>query len=396
MPIVLSKQGRTCRLLIIIGGAKVSDFNTLILTFDNSEAFSNEIISCPVYQYISASVSSAGGKCFISSQHMQGENIITANSAGSAISEFLKGVLLADRVLLFFSPVPAVSVATLSRFTAEESCTLYAGNTPVAAWLTGDEANEYGRTGTLPREQMPIPPGEGLLAIDCESIYAIQEGIRRKINLGHMKNGVTLVDPNTTYISPMAKIEAGTKILQNCQIHGKTVIGSRCVIGPNTVIDNSNLGEDVKVNASQIYQSSIGSKTTVGPFAYIRPQCEIGENVRIGDFVELKKSKVGNGTKVSHLAYIGDSDFGENINVSCGAVTVNYDGKVKYKTVVEDGCFVGCNVNLVAPVKIGKGAYLAAGSTITEDVQGDALAIARSRQVVKPQWVKRRKESGKL
>ena len=132
--------------------------------------------------------------------------------------------------------------------------------------------------------------------------------------------------------------------------------------------------------------SSIDEGTTVGPFAYIRPNCNVGKNVRVGDFVELKNSNIGDGTKISHLTYVGDSDVGQNINFGCGTVTVNYDGKKKYRTVIEDNAFIGCNTNLVAPVKVGKGAYTAAGSTITEDVPENSLAIARERQVVKENW----------
>jgi bifunctional UDP-N-acetylglucosamine pyrophosphorylase/glucosamine-1-phosphate N-acetyltransferase len=177
--------------------------------------------------------------------------------------------------------------------------------------------------------------------------------------------------------------------LPNCQIYGKTVIGSDCRIGPNTMLTDAVIGDGSSVNASQITSSRIGRNTTVGPFAYVRPDCCVGDNCRIGDFVELKNSTLGSGTKVSHLTYIGDSDFGSKINVGCGVVTVNYDGKNKYRTQVGDGSFVGCNVNLVAPVKVEAGAYIAAGSTITEDVDADALAIARAKQTNKPGWAAR-------
>ena len=159
---------------------------------------------------------------------------------------------------------------------------------------------------------------------------------------------------------------------------------------------SAHIGENVTVNASQVIESTVGKNTTVGPFAYIRPGCVIGEKARIGDFVELKNSAIGDGTKVSHLTYIGDSDFGKAINVGCGVVTVNYDGKKKYRTTVEDNAFVGCNVNLVSPVKVGRGAYLAAGSTITEEVPEDAMVVARCRATVKPLWAKKRREDGKL
>ena len=177
---------------------------------------------------------------------------------------------------------------------------------------------------------------------------------------------------------------------------GERSAGRNCRLGPNTLLENCRIGDGVTVNASQVIESTVGKNTTVGPFAYIRPGCVIGEKARIGDFVELKNSTIGDGTKVSHLTYIGDSDFGKGINVGCGVVTVNYDGKKKYRTTVEDNAFIGCNVNLVSPVTVRKGAYLAAGGTITEEVPEDALVVARARAVVKPLWAKKRREEGKL
>jgi bifunctional UDP-N-acetylglucosamine pyrophosphorylase/glucosamine-1-phosphate N-acetyltransferase len=156
------------------------------------------------------------------------------------------------------------------------------------------------------------------------------------------------------------------------------------------------IGDGTSVNASQLNKCTVGKNTTVGPFAYVRPDTKIGDGCRIGDFVELKNSSIGNGTKVSHLTYIGDSDLGESINVGCGVVTVNYDGKNKYRTKVEDHAFVGCNVNLVAPVTVGEGSFIAAGSTITRDVPKDAMSVARERQKDIEGWAKRRREAGKL
>ena len=212
----------------------------------------------------------------------------------------------------------------------------------------------------------------------------------------HIENGVTVMDPTATYIDPRVSVAAGTTILPGTILRGRTVIGADCEIGPHSMIRDSVIGEGTSVNASQVNESTVGAHTTVGPFAYIRPGCRVGEHVRIGDFVELKNSAIGDGTKVSHLTYIGDSDFGRGINVGCGVVTVNYDGKKKYRTTVEDDAFIGCNVNLVSPVRVGRGAYLAAGGTITEEVPEDALVVARARATVKPLWAKKRREQGKL
>ncbi len=202
----------------------------------------------------------------------------------------------------------------------------------------------------------------------------------------HKKNGVIFMDEDSAFIEPEVVIGCGTRIAPNVHLVGSTVIGENVEIGFNTEIENSVIGNDVKIRQSVILDSKIGAGTTVGPFAYVRPNCVVGEKVKLGDFVEIKNSNIGNGTKLSHLTYVGDADVGEHINFGCGTVVVNYDGKNKYRTVIEDDAFIGCNTNLVAPVKVGRNAFTAAGSTITEDVPADTLAIARARQVVKTNW----------
>ena len=213
--------------------------------------------------------------------------------------------------------------------------------------------------------------------------------MRNRINRYHMENGVTIIDPSRTYIDADAVIECDTVLLPGVVIEGKTVIGEDCVVGPDSRLTDTKLGNGVKFQYSTAIESSVDDNTTVGPYAYIRPNCAIGKNVKIGDFVEVKNSNVGDGTKVSHLTYIGDSDVGERINFGCGTVTVNYDGNKKFRTVIGDDVFIGCNTNLVAPVKVGKGAYIAAGSTITDEVPENCLAIARERQINKTGWVKK-------
>ena len=213
--------------------------------------------------------------------------------------------------------------------------------------------------------------------------------MRRKINLMHMENGVTMIDPERTYIEAGVKIGCDTVLLPGVVLEGNTVIGEDCVVGPDSRLTNVTLGKGVKFQYSTAIDSSVDDNTTVGPYAYIRPDCHIGKNVKIGDFVEVKNSLVGDGTKVSHLTYIGDSDVGERINFGCGTVTVNYDGHKKFRTVIGDDVFIGCNTNLVAPVKVGSGSYIAAGSTITDDIPENCLAIARERQINKTGWVKK-------
>lgn len=213
--------------------------------------------------------------------------------------------------------------------------------------------------------------------------------MKRRINTFHMENGVTIVDINNTYIAPDVEIAMDTTILPGCVIEGGTRIGSNCMIGPNSRLVSMKLADNVTFQSSTGYNSSVGEGTSVGPFAYIRPNCAIGGHVKVGDFVEVKNSTIGDGTKISHLTYIGDTDLGNNINIGCGTVTVNYDGKRKFRTVVEDGAFIGCNANLVAPVTVKKGAYVAAGSTITKDVEEKALAVARARQQEIEGWVEK-------
>ncbi|MET4562260.1 bifunctional UDP-N-acetylglucosamine diphosphorylase/glucosamine-1-phosphate N-acetyltransferase GlmU [Lysinibacillus parviboronicapiens] len=211
--------------------------------------------------------------------------------------------------------------------------------------------------------------------------------MRARINERHMRNGVTITNPEATYISSDAVIGCDTVIQPGCMIEGATVIGEDCIIGPNTQIIDSRVGDRTSVHSSVVRESAIAEDTAIGPFANIRPLSDIGSHVKIGNFVEVKKSKLGNDTKVSHLSYIGDAEIGSNVNIGCGSITVNYDGKNKFQTIIEDDVFVGCNTNLVAPVKIGKGSFIAAGSTITKEVPEDALAIARARQENKPNYV---------
>lgn len=210
------------------------------------------------------------------------------------------------------------------------------------------------------------------------------EQLVRELMLG----GVTVTDPQTLYIGAEVKVGRDTVIYPNTILEGSTEIGENCIIGPGTTLRNSTVGNNTKVENSVVDNGKIGDGTNVGPFAYIRPNSVIGNNIKIGDFVEVKNSVVGDGTKVSHLTYIGDADVGENVNFGCGTVIVNYDGKQKHRTTIGNNVFIGCNTNLVSPVTLSDGAYTAAGSTITGDVPENSLAIARARQTVKEGWAK--------
>ncbi len=213
--------------------------------------------------------------------------------------------------------------------------------------------------------------------------------MRDRINTQLMTEGVTITDPANTYIGKDVKIGSDTIIYPGCMLEGKTEIGKSCIIGPNSRISSSHIDDCVTIQMSVLTDSKVKSFTTVGPFAYLRPNSSIGEHVRIGDFVEIKNSNIDDGTKVSHLTYVGDSDVGKCVNFGCGTVTVNYDGKTKNRCKIGDGAFIGCNSNLIAPVEIKERAYTAAGSTITKNVPEDSLAIARSRQENKEGWRKK-------
>lgn len=217
-----------------------------------------------------------------------------------------------------------------------------------------------------------------------------EEILRNRINTIHMENGVTLIDPKTTYIGADVEIGKDTIIYPNNILEGNTVIGENCLLYQNSRIKDSVIGNEVDIQSSVILDSKIGDNTTVGPFAYIRPDSIIGKSTRIGDFVEIKKATIGDGTKVSHLTYIGDAEVGSGCNFGCGTVVVNYDGKEKHKTIIGDHSFIGCNTNLVSPVKVGDNTYIAAGSTITAEVKEGDLAVARAKQRNISGWVEKR------
>ncbi|HET7629491.1 MAG TPA: bifunctional UDP-N-acetylglucosamine diphosphorylase/glucosamine-1-phosphate N-acetyltransferase GlmU [Bacillales bacterium] len=221
---------------------------------------------------------------------------------------------------------------------------------------------------------------------DRVQLSAVERIMRRRTNEGHMRNGVTLIDPENTYIDAEVTIGADTVIYPGTVLKGNTKVGNECEIGPQSELKDVEIGDSSVVKQSVVHDSSIGSRVKIGPFAHIRPQSLIGDEVKIGNFVEVKKSKIGQGSKASHLGYLGDAEIGKNVNFSCGAITVNYDGHNKHLTKVGDGAFVGCNVNLVAPVTVEKNAFVAAGSTITDFVPEEALAIARSRQTTKENY----------
>ena len=222
--------------------------------------------------------------------------------------------------------------------------------------------------------------------------YRAEESKRIQENRRRMEeDGVIFQDLYNAYIDESVVIEKGAFIANNVTIKGNTIIHKGAYIGQSSFLNNAEIGANTKVETSYVLDSKVGEDTTVGPFAYIRPGSVIGNECKVGDFVEVKNATFGDGTKSSHLTYIGDADVGNNVNLGCGVVFVNYDGAKKYRSTVGDDSFIGCNSNLVAPVNVGDGVYVAAATTITEDVPSDALCIGRVRAENKENWVRQRK-----
>jgi bifunctional UDP-N-acetylglucosamine pyrophosphorylase/glucosamine-1-phosphate N-acetyltransferase len=216
--------------------------------------------------------------------------------------------------------------------------------------------------------------------------------VRQKKNEELMAAGVTIIDPATTYIEDDVEVGPDTVIHPGVILEGHTRIGSACEVHAHVRIIDSEIADRVTVNNFCVIASTrVANGATVGPFAHLRPDTVVGEGAKIGNFVELKKTSLGAGSKANHLAYLGDATIGANVNVGAGTITCNYDGERKHATIIEDGAFIGSDSQLIAPVKVGKGAYVGAGSSITQDVPAGALGIARGRQTNVPGWVDRKK-----
>ncbi len=208
----------------------------------------------------------------------------------------------------------------------------------------------------------------------------------------HLMNGVHFVKKDGIIIGPDVEIGAGATILPNTAIYGRCKIGKGAVVGPNSVVNNTDIGEGSTFNASQSNQAKVGAGVSIGPFVQLRPGTVVEDDVKIGDFVEIKNSTIGKGTSVAHLTYIGDTDVGKHCNFGCGVVTVNYDGENKHRSTVKDFAFVGCNTNIIAPSVIGEAAYTAAGVTVSGEVPDGSLAIDRGKMVIKENWASRKLE----
>jgi bifunctional UDP-N-acetylglucosamine pyrophosphorylase/glucosamine-1-phosphate N-acetyltransferase len=249
------------------------------------------------------------------------------------------------------------------------------------------------RRRRLPVETLIVDSPQEIRGINSRTELAeVSRAVRQTKNEELMAAGVTLIDPATTYIDPGVAIGADTVIHPGVTIEGQTRIGSACEIQAHVRIADSELGDRVTINNfCLLVGARVADGVSVGPFAHLRPETAVGEGARIGNFVELKKTSLGAGSKVNHLSYLGDAQIGANVNVGAGTITCNYDGRTKHQTVVEDGAFIGSDTQLIAPVRVGKGAYVGAGSSITSDVPPGALGIGRGRQINVEGWAERRK-----
>jgi bifunctional UDP-N-acetylglucosamine pyrophosphorylase/glucosamine-1-phosphate N-acetyltransferase len=249
------------------------------------------------------------------------------------------------------------------------------------------------RRRKLPVETLVVDNPQEIRGINSRTELAeVSRIVRQTKNEELMAAGVTIVDPATTYIDPDVEIGPDTVIHPDVAIEGQSRIGAACEIHSHVRIVGSEIADkSVILNFCLIIGSRIAEGASVGPFAHLRPESVVGERAKIGNFVELKKTTMGAGSKANHLAYLGDATIGERVNVGAGTITCNYDGTKKYPTIIEDGAFIGSDSQLIAPVRVGKGAYVAAGSSITEDVPDGALGIARGRQSNVDGWVERRK-----
>jgi bifunctional UDP-N-acetylglucosamine pyrophosphorylase/glucosamine-1-phosphate N-acetyltransferase len=253
------------------------------------------------------------------------------------------------------------------------------------------------RARGLKVQAVPVPDPQEVLGVNTRGelaqAYAV---LRRRVLRELMAGGVTVIDPEATYVAPTARIGRDTVLYPGVFIEGRTTIGENCILYPNCRLKDAQVGRDVTIlDGCVVLESDVGDECTLGPYAHLRPATRLRRKVKIGNFVETKKSDIGEGSKVPHLTYVGDATVGEGVNIGAGTITCNYDGVAKHRTVIEDGAFVGSNSSLVAPVRVGRGAIVAAGSTITEDVPPDAIAFGRTAQTNKPgraaEWRRRAK-----
>lgn len=324
-------------------------------------------------------------------------------SAGEAATAALAQLPESDTVLFLpcdlpqLQPFHLTALLSFHREAAAEASALFIGGMPTgifAANRTAAIAADADAGALFPQAAVCSLPGEPLIDVDTRADLArADKALRLAVAERLMADGVTILDPANTYIDATVRIGCDTVIYPWSVLEGTTVIGKDCVIGPHTHLINCVLADAVTVEASVLRDSRIAAQVRVGPFAHLRPGNEVGEGCKVGDFVELKNSRIGAHTAVAHLAYLGDAVVGERVNIGAGVITCNYDGVHKHQTQIGDHAFIGSNSVLVAPVSVGDGAYVAANSAITQDVPADALGIGRARQENKEDWARRRREA---
>ncbi len=240
----------------------------------------------------------------------------------------------------------------------------------------------------------PVTGEDGFFSLSTpEELPGVSRLLTQDLLAGLTRSGVEIWDPNNTYVTPGVKVGVGTVLLPGTVLEGRTTVGHGCTVGPNTRIIDSELGNRCVAEQSRIEGAKLGSELQIGPFANLRPGTVMENGAKAGAFVELKNASLGRQVTVSHLSYLGDASVGAQTNVGCGVVTANFDRVEKHRTVVEENAFLGCNTTLVAPVRVGKGAYVAAGSVITEEVPPQALAISRAREQIKKEWALKNKRA---
>ncbi len=274
--------------------------------------------------------------------------------------------------------------------------------TAVAALTNRNAQQEYYLTDLIEIARMEEKKVEGVVCPDPQEVMGINSRdqlaaaaavLRQRVNLRHMRAGVTLIDPARTYIGLDVEIGRDTVLYPDCHLEGKTVIGEKTIIGPNTRITDASIGVGVEIRGfCCITEATVSDRVILGPFAHLRPEAKIGPSAHIGNFVEVKKSTIGEGSKVNHLSYIGDTEMGAGVNIGAGTITCNYDGVFKHTTTIGDQVFVGSDTQFIAPVSIGDRSLIGAGSTITKDVPEDSLALSRAEQKVIPEGAKKIRE----
>jgi bifunctional N-acetylglucosamine-1-phosphate-uridyltransferase/glucosamine-1-phosphate-acetyltransferase GlmU-like protein len=300
-------------------------------------------------------------------------------------------------LLVLSAELPCITASTLKPLAKEGRSAPHALSPPVRGQMKALALPSSDWSATLSGSISPrlLAPSENndLLLVDGSARFTEAAHVLRNRTLDTLlRQGVRVIDPTSVLVEPEVRVGKGSTLFPWVHLQGNTVVARGCEIGSFSHIVDSTLGAGTTVlDHCFIRSSRIGANVQIGPFAHLRPESDVGAGAKVGNFVELKKTRLGAGAKAPHLSYLGDALIGKGANVGAGTITCNYDGRSKHRTIVGDGAFIGSDVQLVAPVRVGKGAYVAAGSCIVADVPADALAVARSRQVVKRGWAKARK-----